>query len=642
VALHPTALPDATDSWSDFLAHRAERQLTRARRGIAALKDGTHRDAADVVARWDDIGIDLRAVEEITDLLANVHPDEAVREEANRWSLEHSRLVAERDLDRSLFDLLAGVDATALEAGSRRLLERGLRDFRRAGVDQPPEVRERLRAIAERSTVLIQDYRRRLNDDVRSVRVSPDRLGGLPADFIDDHPPDNDGLVTLTTEYPDLFPVRILAADADLRRDLVRASCNRGWPDNEAVLLELLELRDEQARLVGYESWADYDAADKMIGSSAAVATFIDKVAELAGPVAYRDLDVVLQRRRTDDPTATGVRRDQFMYYAELIRRERFGVDAREVREYFDFPRVLAGLLDVTGRLFGLDYREVPDAPVWHSDVTVHDVHASDTNRLLGRIYLDLHPRPGKFGHAAQFTVRPGVADRYLPEGALVCNMPLDLMDHFDVTILFHEFGHLLHHLIGGHGPWGQFSGVVTEFDFIEAPSQLLEEWAWNADVLSSFAVNRSGSPIPADLVARMRAAEDFGKGVNVRTQMVYAAMGHQFHIGHGADLVGLSAELRKRYDVLEPLDDIHEHAGFAHLIDYGPAYYTYLWSEVIAKDLFSAFDPGDLFNREIADRYCERVLAPGGNRDASALIEDFLGRPYSLEPFERWLTELD
>jgi thimet oligopeptidase len=259
---------------------------------------------------------------------------------------------------------------------------------------------------------------------------------------------------------------------------------------------------------------------------------------------------------------------------------------------------------------------------------------------LLGRVYLDLHPRAGKFGHAAQFELAAGIAGRQLPEGALVCNLPTGHMDHDDVIVLFHEFGHVIHHIVGGRQRWLEFSGVATEFDFIEAPSQLLEEWAWDPGVLQSFAVNDAGTPIPTELVARMRAAADFGRGSFTARQTFFAAACYQLHLVTTDDLTDLVRKLQEQYDVLEPIDGTHLHAGFSHLVQYTSAYYSYLWSLVIAKDLFSAFDGAHLFDAEIAGRYRDCVLAPGGSRDAVTLVEDFLGRPYSLEPFRRWLSE--
>jgi thimet oligopeptidase len=181
---------------------------------------------------------------------------------------------------------------------------------------------------------------------------------------------------------------------------------------------------------------------------------------------------------------------------------------------------------------------------------------------------------------------------------------------------------------------------VATEWDFVEAPSQLLEEWAWDASVLRTFAVDADGAPIPADLVERMRAAKEFGKGYQARTQMFYAALAYRLHLDRPRDRTALVRDLQARYDAFDYLPDTHFHTSFGHLDGYGSAYYTYMWSLVIAKDLFSAFDPGDLFAAEVAGRYRDEVLAPGGSADAAELVANFLGRPYSFDAFGAWLAE--
>jgi thimet oligopeptidase len=312
-------------------------------------------------------------------------------------------------------------------------------------------------------------------------------------------------------------------------------------------------------------------------------------------------------------------------------------VDAQEVRRYFDFAKVHQGLLDVTGRLFGLTYVPVEDASTWHPEVTSYDVELDGEH--LGRIHLDLHPRERKYNHAAQFDLVRGVRDRQLAEGVLVCNFPRGLMDHDDVVTLFHEFGHLMHHVLAGRHEWVRFSGVATEWDFVEAPSQMLEEWAWDAGVLQMFATDESGTPIPAELVAAMRAADEFGKGFLARTQMFYAAVSYRFHLEVPDDLTARLFELYPQYSLVAPLEGTHFHAGFGHLDGYTSAYYTYMWSLVIAKDMFSAFDPDDLFDPGIAHRYRDSVLAAGGSRDAAALVAGFLGRPYNTEAFTTWLN---
>jgi thimet oligopeptidase len=376
-----------------------------------------------------------------------------------------------------------------------------------------------------------------------------------------------------------------------------------------------------------------------MIETGDAIGAFIEKISKAAEASALRDRDVLLDRIREDRPDAEVLDAADVNYYLDTVRRERLDVDSQETRRYFTFDKVRQGLLDVTGRLFGLAYEPV-DVPTWHDDVASYDVSLGGAP--LGRIHLDLHPRPNKFNHAAQFTLTDGVSGRQLPEGVLVCNFPRGLMEHREVVTLFHEFGHLVHHVLGGHQRWARFAGVATEWDFVEAPSQLLEEWAWDSAVLEGFATDDEGRPIPADLVAKMRAADDFAKGLQARTQMFYASVSYRFHRDAPADgeaILALSRELQAAYSMIAPLET-HFHASFGHLDGYTSGYYTYMWSLVIAKDLFSAFDRDDLFDAEVAGRYRDRILAQGGRKDAADLVEDFLGRPFGFESFADWLEE--
>jgi thimet oligopeptidase len=632
----PLQLP-ADGSWTSFVAERADRNLGRARELLDTLKDGTARTALETLELWNDADIALRNAAAVVSVLAQVHPDEQVRTLAEDREQQVSRFDTDRGLDRALYDALAAVDPDGLNAEAARLLELTLRDFRRTGVDRAEEVRARLRELAERATLVAQEFSRNIRDDVGSIRIAPHRLAGLPQDFIDSHPVDDDGLVTLTTDYPDVIPMRTFGQDAQARRELVVEFLNRAWPQNDALLAELLDLRAEQAGLLGYDSWPDFDAEVKMIGTGAAIAEFIERITTLAEPAARRDLDVLLQRRRQDEPSAVSLDASNAAYYGELVRREQFDVDAQQVRRYFDFDRVRAGLLAVTGRLFDIEYAPVPDAPVWHPDVATYDVRVGGERR--GRIYLDLHPRAGKFKHAAQFDVVPGISGRQLPEGALVCNLPRGLVEHSDVVTLFHEFGHLVHHVLGGRQRWARFSGVATEWDFVEAPSQMLEEWAWDPQILGSFAMDADGNPIPADLVERMRSAKEFGKGYAARTQMFYAALSYRLHLERPADLTAAVRQLQADYDVFAYVDGTHFHASFGHLEGYTSAYYTYMWSLVIAKDMFSAFDPNDMFAPGVAHRYRDEVLARGGSADAADLVAKFLGRPYSYDAFGQWLA---
>jgi thimet oligopeptidase len=633
-------LPGRDADWKSWLDDRARGALREAGEKVLALKSAPAEDTA-ILQLWNDAAIALANAFAVTSLLSSVHPDAEVVELAEAIEVEARKFADDLHLDADVHAQLSSVRQDPLDDGARRMLEDALRTFRRGGVDLDEAARDRLRSLNERETELGQAFSRNIRDGRRTARVPAAALEGLPEDYRESHQPDDEGMVSVTTEYPDAHPFMTFSRDAEARRTVALESLNIAWPENDAVLGELLRVRDEKAKLLGYADWPSYDAEVKMIAEGDAIPAFIEDVAEKALPSAERDLAVLLERAAQDG--AEQIDNSNLRYYLEAVKRESYGVDAQEVRRYFDFAKVHDGLLDVTGRLFGLSYERV-DVATWHDEVTSYDVFLAGTEgdagrERLGRIHLDLHPRDRKYNHAAQFDLVPGVRNRQLAEGVLVCNFPRGLMDHDDVVTLFHEFGHLMHHVLAGRHEWVRFSGVATEWDFVEAPSQMLEEWAWDAEVLRGFATDADGNPVPAGLVDRMRAAEEFAKGLMARTQMFYASVSYRFHAELPEDLTARMLQLQDAYSLVRPIEGTHFFAGFGHLAGYSSAYYTYMWSLVIAKDLFSAFHSDDLFDTEVAHRYRDRVLAPGGSRDAAALVADFLGRPYSTEAFSAWLN---
>lgn len=636
MGLTPLELP-ATD-WLAWLGERGDGQLAAARDRIAELRVAPPGGEA-VLRLWNEATIALRNAGSVAGLLSSVHPHEAVIERAEALEVEVQRFTTDLYLDPAVYAALASVSADLLDADAARLQAKVLQSFRRSGVDRDEQVRELVRGLESRLTDLGQTFSRNIRDGRAETRVPASALQGLPGDFIESHPADADGLVAIGTEYPDVIPVLTFATDPAVRRAVAGTFFNIAWPANDPVLAELLRLRHELATLLGYADWADYDAEVKMIGTGAAIAEFIDDVSAAAQPSGQREIEVLQARAEAAGESAIDV--SNWRYFHELIKREQYGVSAADVRRYLDFGKVRDGLLDITGRLFGLRFApiEASEAHTWHPDVTSYDVSYVATGAMVGRIHLDLHPRERKYNHAAQFELVAGVQGRQLPEGVLVCNFPRGLMDHRDVVTLFHEFGHLIHHIVGGAQPWVRFSGVATEWDFVEAPSQLLEEWAWDASVLQLFATDAAGTPIPDELVEAMRRAEEFGKGFLARTQMFYAALAYRFHVERPADPTARMLELFDRYSLVRPMPDTHFYAGFGHLEGYNSGYYTYMWSLVIAKDLFSAFDRDNLLDPEVAGRYRDLVLVPGGSRNAADLVESFLGRPYDTDAFAAWLN---
>ncbi len=580
-------------------------------------------------------------------LLESVHPDSVYRAQAETMTQKASKFLDDLSLNRAVYDALVAVDAGKADAATKYFLDKTLRDFRRAGVDKDEETRRTIGTLLEELTKTGQDFGRNIRTDSRTIQVDGVAdLAGLPEDFIKSHPPGADGTITLSIENPDYFPVIRYAKNGEVRRRLMHEDLNRGYPANMAVLDSLIAKRHRLARILGYPTWADYVTEDKMIESAKNAADFIQRLNETTFKRAQEEYAVYLKRKQEDDPTATQMNRWETAYYGRLIRQRDYDYDPQVARAYFPFDRVKQGVLDVTSKMFGLTYKRIADAAVWHPSVEAYEVH--DGSKLLGRFFLDLHPRPGKFNHAAKFGIRQGAAGIQVPEHALVCNFPggkpddPGLMEHSDTQTFFHEFGHLVHSILGGQGRWEPVSGTATQRDFVEAPSQMLEEWCWDAKVLQTFAKHhQTGEPIPVSLVEKMRRADAFGRAISTATQAYYSAVSFTIY-SRPPDQVNtdrIVAELEPKFTPIPPVPNTHMQTSFGHLDGYSAVYYTYMWSLVIAKDMFSAFDRNNLLDPKVARRYREMVLAPGGTRPARDSVRAFLNREYDFKAFDEWLA---
>jgi thimet oligopeptidase len=578
-------------------------------------------------------------------LARNVHPDEALRNAASTCESDVDKTNTELTLDRGIYDRMAKLDMTSADAATRHYVQKTLRDFRRAGVDKDDATRSTIKALREELVTLGQQFDQNISSDVRTIELEPRELDGLPDDFKRTRPPGANGKVTLTTNNTDYQPFMTYATSQTARAAMWKLYRQRGHPKNVPVLKRMLEARQELAVALGFPTWADYITGDKMIGTRQSTGDFIERIVAAADKRMKADYAAVLARRQRDVPGATFVDAWDGAYYQEKVKAEQYNFDSQSVRPYFEYSRVKAGVMEITSRMFGITYRPVTDAAVWHADVETFDLYDGAT--LLGRIYLDMFPRDNKYKHYAQFSLTNGKAGRMLPEGVLVCNFPKAgaepaLMQHSEVETLFHEFGHLLHHVLGGHTRWVGLAGVATEWDFVEAPSQMLEEWVWAPESLQTFAKhNKTGEPIPTDLVKRMRAADEFGKGLFVRQQMFYASLSLQLHSRDpkSIDMPKIVAELQEKITPYRFVENTYFEESFTHLNGYSAIYYTYMWSLVIAKDMFTVFSRDGLLNRDAALRYRTRVLQPGGSQPAADLVQAFIGRPYSFKAFEDWLN---
>lgn len=604
---------------------------------------------AEVLGAFDAIERPLNNVTFPPGLMSSVHPDEKVRDAADVLEQEISQFSTEMSLSRPAYERLAALDPqAAADDEERRALEHALRDYRRSGVDKDEKTRARITELREELVRIGQEFDKNIVKDTRKV-VFPEgsaALAGLPEDYVAAHKPAADGSVTITTDGPDFLPFITFAERGDLRRQLFLEYTNRAWPVNDKVLARLLAARHELAQLLGYANWAAYVTEDKMVRTPDAVQNFIEKVAALAKQRMQAEYDELLAFKRRSEPDSDTIHEWERAYWVEKLKAETLAFDSQSVRPYFAYENVLQGVLSTSAQLYGVTFRENLEADRWHDSVRCFEIE--DRGKLVARFFLDMHPREGKYKHAAQFDIRRGVQGETVPEAALVCNFPepkdgdAGLMLHDQVTTFFHEFGHLLHHLFSAEHRFLRFAGIATEWDFVEVPSQMYEEWAWDHGVLARFARHyKTGDPIPAELVDRMRKAESYGRGLNVSVQMFYALLSLSLYDRDPAtiDTTQFMLDLKAKMLPFPHTPGSHFQVSFGHLHGYSSNYYTYMWSLVIAKDMFSQFKD-DLMHLPTAEAYRAKVLSQGGKRDASELVKDFLGREYAFAAYEDWLKE--
>jgi thimet oligopeptidase len=581
-------------------------------------------------------------------LMQQVHPDATFRDHAEQMTRKASAAQTALSLNRDVYKALSSLDLSKADAATRYYVKRQLLEFRLAGVDKDDATRAQLKKLNDDLTEEQSNFDRNISDDQKKVEVADAKeLDGLPPDYVEHHKPGADGKIIITTNYPDIGPAMTFSKSDSLRRRLYEAFNTRAYPKNKDVLDNMMKTRYQIATLLGYSSWADYNAADKMIRTGGNIGDFIQKVDDAAEPIAKREFEMQLTEKRKYDPNATEVGDYEASYLSELVRRAQFNFDSQAVRPYLPFGQVRKGILDTAATLFHVTFKQEEGAPAWAPSVETWDV--LDNGKIVGRFYLDMHPRAGKFSHAEMSPVLDGIRGKQLPEAVLVCNFPEPtaddpgLMDYGDVVTFFHEFGHLMHHILGGHQQWAGIAGISMESDFVEAPSQMLEEWMHSPQVLATFAHHyKTGEPIPAELVERMNRASAFGRGIWVVRQNNFTALSYDIYKTkpQDVDLDAVTLADSKKYTPFVPLPGTHMYCAFGHLAGYSSAYYTYLWDKVIAEDFFSQFDHANLLAGPTPMRYRHSVLEPGGSVSANTLVRDFLGREQNMTAFQKWMGE--
>jgi len=632
----------ATETW--VAAHLAKEQKHLDE--LLAVKG--QRTIENTLRPFDDAQNELNVAGSQAYLMYALAPQKDVRDAGQALAQKVQQAASALALNQDVYRALVAVDVSAADSATRHYMERILLEYRLAGVDKDAATRAEIKKHFDHITDAELRFGRNVQENPNHVVVKDKaELAGLPSDFVTAHAPAADGSITMSTDETDSTPVLTYAASEDLRKKMYMAYNTRAYPENKDVLLDVLRTRYELAKILGYPNFADLATADQMIGTAANMKTFLDQVDSASRPDSRREYDLLLAFAREKQPGIAAIPAYGRSYWADQYARERFNFDSQSVRPYFPYDRVQQGILDTASKLFHVTFKRATDVPVWDPSVSAWNVF--DGDQLVGRVYLDMHPRAGKDKWFSSAPVVPGIKNRQLPEGVLICNFAggktgdPGLMQYSDVVIFFHEFGHLMHNILGGQQAWSGIAGFQTETDFVEAPSQMLEEFFRDPGILRSFAKHyETGEVLPVDLIERMNRASAFGRAGWVQSQLFASTYSLDLH-DRPPDQVDLDAILRTDYARFYPypfVDGNRFYAAFTHLMGYSSNYYTYVLDKVIALDFFSQFDKSDLLGGETAMRYRKTVLEPGGSKPGAELVRGFLGRPQNLDAFKLWMDE--
>jgi len=580
--------------------------------------------------------------------MSQVHPDEDVRsagaEAEEKYSKWLAGLAFRRDLYETIRDYSQGEEAAGLTGERARNLSFWLRDFRRAGQDLPAEDRAEIEALRNKLIEVNVAYERNLSEWEDGIDVTLDQLDGLPDSYIERlEKGKREGEYRVTVAYPDYVPFMDQAKNRMLRQWLQFKFMNRAATANIELLNRAVDLRWQVARKLGYSTFAEYAMETKM-ADPMAVDDFYSSIVPGLKHLAADEL-TKLQELMAEDVPGEPIQPWDWAFYDTAQRKRDYGVDDNEVAEYFPLEGTVAGMFDICGDMFGIEFEEIEDPNAWHEDVSVYAISDRQSGEAIAHYYADLHPRPGKFSHAACWRLRAGVAldDGYrLPIAAVAANFTKptadspSLLKHDEAVTLFHEFGHVLHNTLT-EVQLPRFSGTATERDFVEAPSQIMENWMWEPEVLSRFARHyETGEPIPAELIANMVAARDQNVALKTLRQVFYGHYDMALHAGDGPTDAGDAYYELTDLTMFPPHEGTNFGASFGHMANdgYVAGYYGYLWSKVYGDDMFSLFEAEGVLNPEVGMRYRREILAKGGTIDGMDLLRNFLGREPNSKAF--------
>ena len=561
----------------------------------------------------------------------------------SRWGIKTG---AREDLYKALLAALKNDAPT--DPVDQRLAEKMKLDFELNGLSLTKEKREKVIALKQKISDLGIQFDTNLNEAQDSLLLTKEELAGMPDSYVQRLDKSADGRYKVTVSYPDFYPFMQNSTNADARRKLEAKFSNRASGENLELLSKALKLRQELAETMGYKTFADYATVDRMAKNPQNVMEFLNGLVAKLKP--YRDADLATLtalKQQTEGANAGPIEIADWRYYDNLLKKTKYQVDPEEVRQYFPLDVVTDGLMATYQKLFNVKFTEIKPASAWHQDVQLFQVNDAKTGNLIGHFYLDLFPRPNKYGHAAAWSIRRGQqlanGKWQTPVSAMVCNFTKptatdpSLLGHDEVETYFHEFGHVMHNILT-ESKVGYFSGTSVYRDFVEAPSQMLENWVWNAEVVQGLSghVKDHSKKLPMDLLQRMIAAKNLDNGLKYSRQAFFALTDMRYHMEPTTNTTEVWHDGMKNIFGIAASEGTHEEGSFGHLFGYEAGYYSYLWAEVFAADMFSRFEKDGVMNPATGMAYRQMVLAPGGTREPMELLKNFLGREPNQEAFLR------
>ncbi|MBI5239768.1 MAG: Zn-dependent oligopeptidase [Elusimicrobia bacterium] len=596
---------------------------------------------------------DARFQEDIVgaSFMTDVSPDPKVRRMGDAIDRRTSRLgiglAARQDIFQAYKDVAA--KGEQLFGEDKKLLEETIRGYERSGMGLPQAQRDRLNAIRQKLSDLSQAFSKNLREVNDKLEVDPSQLAGLPQSYIDGLEKTPDGKVKVGLDYPSYGPFMDLAKDSELRRQLYMKYGSRAAGQNLPILTEVLKLRQELAKVLGYQSYAHYAIEDRMAKTPDRVQSFLTRLKDLLQGGAKAEEARMVEEKRRDDPAAASVPAWDRAFYATRLQKRLYDLDDEEVRQYFPADTVVEGTLQVYQNLLGLRFNEVP-AQGWSPDVRLFRIEDAATGRQIGHFFLDLYPRPGKYNHMAAFSLLQG---RELPDGsyrqpvsAMVGNFTKatpgqpSLLLHSEVETFFHEFGHLMHQTLT-QARYTEFSGSRVARDFVEAPSQMLENFVWQPAVLARLSGHwkDTSQKLPKALLDKMLAAKNFNRAKAELGQVALATLDLVYNVMTGpVDPMTVMARIWQDLGLPAPVPGTAFPANFGHLMGYAAGYYGYLWSRVYAQDIFSRFEAEGIDNPAVGRSYRKEILQTGSSRDEAESLKAFLGREPNEEAFLKYL----